>query len=260
MSLYSRGSASLSRSRAASVGAVAPVAVLNPLVGLGAVAALVIGSRWITMRGHAVLISEEGRIAGGDVPVDWQGIHIHDVSGVSHDVRELEADRDECETAPKRQTFASTEIGVSQLLEANPELENFLEVECSNDCDQFRGWIRGGRLGPKPKADPHDGRFDLVNEQFEKRKPGQKVASWLEAVYTTVPKSRRWEDFGPRLATLSEATGVSINLPPEAERIELHEEDVAECQAAADDRIDNLLTEAREGRHGQAGAVEGVPF
>lgn len=270
MSLYARGSAALARRpSSASVGA-APAAAataggaVSPLVGLGALAALVLGSRWITMRGHRVLLSREGRIEAGDVPQQWQGIHIHDVSPVAGEVRELEEAAEACEAIPEtRATFPSIEAGVAALLDANPRLAEFLEYECAGDCRRFRHWVRGGRRGPKPKAHPDEGRFDAINEQFEKRKPGQKVASWLEAVYTTVPKSRRWEDFGPRLEVLSEATGIGLSLPEEAETGAMREEEIAACQAAADERIDDLLARARRGRMGdveEPAELEEAPF
>ncbi len=264
MSFYARGSAGLTR-RSASVGA-APVAAaagagaVAPLIGLCALgAAVALRSRWVTMAHRPVLIDDEGRIEGGGVPEDWHGIHIRDVSPVAAELREIEDQADDCETpAAGRKTFPTVDAGVAALLEANPNLQEFLEVECSNDCDAFRGWVRGGRLGPKPKADPSEGRFDTINEQFEKRKPGQKVASWIEAVYVTVPKSRRWADFEGRAAVLSEATGVDLVLPAEAEAGITQYEDVAACQAAADERIDNVLQTARAGRY--SAPEEDVPF
>ncbi len=261
MSLYARGSAGLSRAPG-SVGALPAVAAVGssaaPLVGLAAIgAAVLLGSRWVTMAHRPVLIDEAGRIEAGGVPADWRGIHIQDVAPVAAELREIDQAADDCETPAGPATFRTVEIGAAALLDANPNLQEFLEVECSNDCEAFRGWVRGGRIGPKPKANPAEGRFDTINEQFEKRKAGQKVASWIEAVYVTVPKSRRWEDFEGRAAVLSEATGVDLVLPTEAEAGATAEEDVAACQAAADAKIDNVLQTARAGRYA---GEEDVPF
>ncbi len=217
----------------------------------GVAAAWALRSRWVTMANRPVLIDPEGRIEGGGVPSDWRGVHIQDVAPVARELRSLEDAADQCEQPTGRATFPSIEAGVSALLDANPDLVAFLEAECgSQECDRYRRWVAAGRRGRKPRAHPSEGRFDLLNELYDKRKPGQKVASWLEAVYVTVPKSRRWEDFEPRINVLAEATGVPVVAPEESQALEMAAGDVQACQAAAERRIDDVLQAAKEGRHG----------
>jgi hypothetical protein len=147
------------------------------------------------------------------------------------------------------------------LLEANPNLVDFLEAECSHDCDTYRAWLRGGRRGPKPKWHKGDGRFDAINERFERRSAGRKVASWIEAVYVTPPPSHEWDDFPERLEVLEEATGLRLNLPEPAESRQLADQEADQVLRAADDRIDALVDLARSSRlRGKAPTVEEAPF
>lgn len=128
-------------------------------------------------------------------------------------------------------TFRRKREAVRALLDANPELASLVESDCGGDCTAYTHWAeKRGRRGPKPRARPGDGRFDPLNERFEKRTPGRKVASWREALDVTAPTSRHWEDFAPRVPVLEEATGLRLNLPARAEAVHRARLLAAQCQ------------------------------
>jgi hypothetical protein len=146
------------------------------------------------------------------------------------------------------QTYKRKAEAVRALLDANPALAELLETDCGRrECADFTAWERRGRRGPKPRAAPGDGRFDPLNERWERRTPGRRVASWREAVTVTAPSSRRWEDFGDRVPVLEEATGFRLALPDRAEAI-------GRARAAAD-RCEELRDRPRRGRDDDA-----IPF
>lgn len=118
--------------------------------------------------------------------------------------------------------------------------------------------MRRGRRGPKPKASAHDGRFDALNERWELR-GFRRVGSWLEAIYTTVPTSKRWRDLGERLPVLGEAAGFEVHQPSEALRLDVAELDVGQCREALDRALDELFQSAASGRLGPSSHDE-VPF
>jgi hypothetical protein len=212
---------------------------------------------WITLkrrrrdgRRQRVLIDDDGRIELG-LPPELVGAHIGDLSELTGRIRAVEREgaEEEERIAPgggRAQTFRTNDAAVRALLEANPRLVDFLEEECSHDCGEFRAWLQRGRRGPKPRWRPGDGRFDAVNERLE-RHGARKVSSWLEAVYTTPPPSRRWEDFPERLAVLEEATGLRLELPSPAEDLARGGGDVAAVRHATDERIAAIVNLARTG-------------
>jgi hypothetical protein len=186
---------------------------------------------------------------------------VEDVSRLSAGVREIKREERAGERALARRrtrTFKHDQA-VRALLDANPELVDFLEAECSHDCDAYRTWVRRGRRGPKPRAHAGDGRFDAINERWD-RKRGRKVASWAEAVAATPPPSRRWVDFPDRLAVLEEATGLRLNLPDQAEVMARDSDDRAALRRAADDRIEALVDLARSSRLSSGTELGDAPF
>lgn len=219
---------------------------------------------WITLHNkRRVELADDGRVIRG-LPERFHGVHVRDLSPLSRKVRRIERqatkETKRIRSAARRRTFKPDEA-IRALLDANPALVDFLESECSHDCETYRAWVRGGRRGPKPRWRKGDGRFDAINERFERRSPGRKVASWIEAVYATPPPSHRWDDFPERLQVLEEATGLRLNLPAPAEARELAEQEIAGVQRAADDRIDALVALARSSRlSGKPPALEDAPF
>ena len=140
----------------------------------------------------------------------------------------------DCERSALREarprTFARKREAVRALLDANPELLHLVESDCGHDCTAFVAWEKRGRRGPKPRRAPGDGRFDPLNERWERRTPGREVASWREALAVTAPSSRHWEDFGDRVPVLEEATGFPVNLPDRAEAIGRARESAGRCR------------------------------
>jgi hypothetical protein len=227
----------------------------------------VAGAHWITLSNHRrVLLDEEGRILRG-LPDTYGGVHVQDVSALGHRMHETEEAEAQCETGVRRRvarTFRTVDDGVRALLEANPALFDFLEQECSHDCDRYRTWIRRGRRGPKPLPGPGDGRFDSLKVPLE-RYGKRAISSWLEAVYVAIPPSRRWEDFPERLQFLADATGLTLQVPDETQAFAVEREDVERCRTAADERIEALIALARETRlsdamEDQANDDEETPF
>jgi hypothetical protein len=222
------------------------------------------GVRWVTLSNRRrVLLDEGGRVRQG-LPGMFHGVHVQDVSALGKQVRDIEREAAECEQSVggrRAQTFRTTEQAVRSLLRANPDLVTFLEQECGRrSCDDYRTWVRRGRRGPKPRA-THDGRFDQIEVPLDLR-GSRKLSSWLEAVYVTVPPSRRWDDFPERLQLLADATGLTLQLPEEAHVLVVEHSDAERCQATADERVDALIALARQQRLPGAGAQgDGdVPF
>ena len=149
-----------------------------------------------------------------------------------------------CEKFARRearpQTFRTKRDAVRALLDANPELAELVESDCGGDCIAYGAWEARGRRGPKPRARPGDGRFDPLNERFEKRTPGRKVASWKEALAVTAPSSRRWEDFDGRVEVLEEATGFRVNAPERTEAVRRARQLGARCQDIADRPVERV--------------------
>lgn len=220
------------------------------------------GPRWVTLSNRRrVLIDEDGRILRG-LPGMFEHVHVRDLSALAKGVREAEREGAACETGQRRRrprTFRTVEDGVRALLAANPDLVAFLEFECSRPCDEFRSWVRRGRRGPKPLPTYGDGRFDALEVPLDL--DGKRaISSWLEAVYVIVPPSRRWADFPQRLQYLADATGLTLQLPEPAEQLHLDDLDVEQCKTAADERVEALITLAREARLPGAEVDDEAPF
>ena len=215
------------------------------------------GGHWVTLPSkRRVLLSPDGRIMAGKLPREWQGVHVQDLAELSRQLRDAEG---ACADTGKRlpATFPTPSHAVKALLDANPNLVDFLEHECSWDCKRWRDWNRGGRRGPKPtRLHPGDGRFDTINERLEKRGV-RAVASWIEGVYAIVPPSRRWSDFAATVPILAEATDLDLLMPEAAERIALQELSAKECEDAVDDALSRILETAKRGR---LRAGEAAPF
>jgi hypothetical protein len=222
---------------------------------------LLTDGRWITLKnGKRIKVNNEGRIVSG-MPSKYHGTHIRDLSKLSHDERELEKidcnETGHCHTCKK--TFRTKDEAYKALLEANPELDRLRQSEHGNYDLEFVRWQRGGRRGPKPRTTVTDGRLDAINEYYDLR-GASKVASFTEAIYQTIPSSKRWADLEPRLKPLEEAAGMKINPPDEAQRLTVSKLAVEDCAADVDRRLSELFEKARGGRLEKDDAGEAVPF
>lgn len=193
---------------------------------------------------------DRGRVVRG-LPDEFRGVHWRDAPRVQRAARRAERQTSQCERSARRsrrRKFRTAAEGRAELLEANPELAELLEASgTAAEEKAYRAWVRGGRRGRKPAPTPGDGRFDPLNERLERR-GARRVGSWSEAVDVTIPRSRRWADFGPRLEVLEEATGMRLRLPAPAEQLEVEADDVERCHAAGDGQVRDLLERARVGR------------
>lgn len=220
---------------------------------------------WVTLKnGKRLKLDDEGRIVLG-LPERYRGTHIGDLSKLSHEEREIEGiDCSEagghCHTCKK--TFRSKDEAAAALLAANPEFSQLRDSEFGAYDVAFLKWQRGGRRGPKPRTEITDGRLDAINEHFELR-GAARVGSFTEALYFTIPASKRWEDLDEeRLRPLSEAAGFQIQPPAETVQLDVGRLSEEECRADVDRRLAELFKSAREGRIDPAagGAGDDVPF
>lgn len=206
------------------------------------------GNPWRTLSNRRrVFIDDDGRLARG-LPEYLKGAHVHDLSELTRGVRTAEGEGEACRraTAAKgAKTFPTAGAGVRALLDANPNLAELLQRETSRADDLFAKWIKGGKRGPKPPGYPE--LLDAINEWHNLH--GKRAAqTWTEALYVITPKSRRWSDFGNRLAPLEEATGLRLVMPSQAERLHAAELDAEACASGAEAQIANLVSAARGGR------------
>ncbi len=204
---------------------------------------------WRTLKnGKRVKLDADGRITAG-LPDKYNGIHVGDFGRVAKEERELlGVDCDELAKCHKCvTTFKSKDQAMRALLRANPEFDALRTSEFGAYDLAFLKWVRGGRVGPKPRTKITDGRLDSINEYYD-LKGARRVASFTEAVWHAIPNTHRWRDLGPRLAPLEEAAGMTINLPDEALKLDASSADVEQCRAEIDARIAALYDRAREGR------------
>ncbi len=188
--------------------------VSSHLTGLAIAGAVVVAGLYLTRR------------RPGQLGMPW-------VYETPKDPRRRRCFRDAAREARPR-TFQVKREGVKHLLEANPRLRTFVESDCGHDCTAYRAWVNHGRRGPKPRARAGDGRFDALNEQFERRTPGRKVASWAEALDVTVPGTRHWEDLAERLPVLEEAVGFRLALPERSEAVLRSRQYIERCENIPD--------------------------
>jgi hypothetical protein len=216
-------------------------ALSTALASGGAACALLAGVAWwrkgATGRGVAALAAAAllgGFVIGGGATPRRNPARRRRTSPLEREIRSCRR----LAMAPVRPLrFDRKAEAVAELLDTNPELRDLVERDCGSGCRSFRDWQDGGRRGPKPRAAAGDGRFDSLNEQWERRTPGRKVASWLEALYVTAPSSRRWEDLEERLPPLEDAAGFRLALPSRAERIAVARVDAERCDEIEDPQL-----------------------
>jgi hypothetical protein len=172
--------------------------------------------QWKTLKnGKRVKLDGDGRIVAG-LPSKYHGVHVADFGRVSKEERELlEVDCEELAACHRcEKTFRNKDQAAHAVLAANPDFMELQQSEFGRNDVAFLKWRRNGRRGPKPahREKLTDGRLDAINEFYE-LKGKNRVGSITEALYHTIPSSRRWADLEPRLAQLSEARGVSHQSP-----------------------------------------------
>jgi hypothetical protein len=204
---------------------------------------------WRTLKnGKRIKIAPDGRIVAG-LPSKYHGTHIRDLSKLTHDERQLEGidckEAGHCHTCKK--TFRTKDEAYVALLKANPRLDELRQGVFGQYDLAFVKWQRNGRRGPKPRQESSDGRLDAVNEYYDLR-GAARVASFTEAIYHTIPTSKRWEDLAPRLKPLGEAAGMEINPPDELLRLETSKLTIEECHDQVDQQLAALFEKAKGGR------------
>lgn len=203
---------------------------------------------WRTLKnGKRIKLDAGGRVVAG-LPARYHGTHITNLSQLSHDERKLQGIdcddlRTHCHTCKK--TFRTKDEAFSALLHANPQLDELRTSEFGQYDLAFLKWQRNGRRGPKPRTTITDGRLDAINEHYDLR-GAARVASMTEAIYHAIPTSRRWEDLEPRLQPLAEMSGLKINLPDEALRLNAARLSVDECREQVDRRLAELFERAQQ--------------
>ena len=203
--------------------------------------------QWRTLsNGKRVKLDADGRIVAG-LPSKFHGVRVADLSRLSHAERELLAI--DCEEAGHcttcRHTFRTKDEAVAALLRANPKLSELRDSEFGAYDVAFLKWQRDARRGPKPRTTITDGRLDAINEYYDLR-GATRVGSFTEAIYQTVPSSKKWADLPKRLEPLSEAAGFQIQPPEESIMLDVGRASVEDCEADVDRRLAELFREAKE--------------
>ncbi len=232
---------------------------------LGAVdiAGMLSAGKWITLKnGKRLKLDADGRIVAG-MPAKYHGVHVADLTKLSHQERELEGIdcedlRTHCHTCKK--TFKTRDEAFLALLDANPQLDALRTSEFGQYDLAFLKWQRNGRRGAKPTTPITDGRLDAINEYYDLR-GRNRVGSMTEAIYHAIPPSHRWEDLEARLTPLEEMAGIKVNLPDEALRLSVAKKDAAQCADEVDARLTALFEAAKAGRLEEPAppAGDGVP-
>jgi len=221
---------------------------------------------WVTLRRtrQRVFIDDGGRIEKG-LPKRYRGILLRDLSKVSRQVTKTKRRqrRELAKLFPRsRGKFRNKEAAARELLAANPQLREFLDAHFGRDDERYLKWMRNGRRGPKPTGPYADGRLDGINYTWDLH--GARAANtWTEAIYATLPSSGRWEELEERLPVLEEATGLSLELPPAAARLQTSRGDRERYAAGAEDELDDVYGRAREAavmQTGGEGELEEAPF
>ncbi len=208
------------------------------------------GAKWTTLKnGKRIKLSSDGRIVQG-MPARYHGTHVRDLVKLSHEERKLQGIdcedlRSHCHTCKK--TFRSKDEAYAAILRVNPELDELRQSEFGQYDLAFLKWQRNGRRGPKPRTAITDGRLDAINEFYD-LKGAARVGSFTEAIYQTIPASRKWEDLAPRLARLEEAAGFHVNPPDELTKLEVGKLDAQACAEEVDRKLGELFAKARDGR------------
>lgn len=219
------------------------------LFGVGAwlMGELPIPNPWVTLKNkQRVELDDDGRIRHG-LPRRFRGIALRDLTRVSREVSRTKRRqrREQAKLFPRsRTTFKNKDQAVRELLAANPQLRTFRDAHFGRDDERFLKWRANGRRGPKPTTGYADGRLDGINYTWNLH--GTRAAnSWTEAIYETVPSSGRWEDFAGRLPVLEEATGLSLELPAPAARLDVAGGDRARYTEGAELELEDVYDRAR---------------
>lgn len=232
-------------------------------------------TRWVTLGNRRrVQIDQQGRLVKG-ISRDARGVHVRDLpafmgmhrelsavdcEGRSGDyqlrnqgLREILRDRQGAVISPR---YSRKDEAIEALCRDNPRLLDFIQENWGGDSQAFAHWLQGSQRGPKPQLAPGDGRFDPINERWNLR-GYRRCSSFLEALYITIPSSRRWEDITPdRLWPLEECVGFQLNPPEESMRLPVTRQAVEACHAEKDERMEDLLESAHRSRL----APKDVPF
>jgi hypothetical protein len=232
---------------------------LLEVVGLSG---LLSDGQWKTLKnGKRVKLDGDGRIVAG-LPSKYHGVHVADFGRVSKEEREiLQVDCEELASCHRcEKTFKTKDQAAHAVLAANPDFMDLQQSEFGRNDVAYLKWRRNGRRGPKPaqRAKLTDGRLDAINEFYE-LKGKNRVGSITEALYHTIPSSRRWADLEPRLDQLSELAGFPINLPEESLKLAAGAAGAEQCREEVDRRVAEIYKRARAGRVGVQEGEE-APF
>lgn len=218
---------------------------------------------WVTLRRsrQRVFIDDDGRVERG-LPRKFKGIALRDLTKVSRQVAKTKRRqrREQARLFPRsRSSFRSKDQAFRELVRANPQLRTFLDAHFGRDDERFLRWLRGGRRGPKPTGPYADGRLDGINYTWDLH-GARSANTWTEAVYATIPESRRWADFEERLPVLEEATGLALELPAPAARLQTSRAERQRFAEGAELEVDDVYGRAREAAVMQSsGGLEELP-
>jgi len=165
-------------------------------------------------------------------PPELRGMRATNIPRLAHDIvddAEVERRQQVAGGVLPGQTFMGPKQAVDGLSRANPGLFDAVGRLWGSYMDAaYQAWIKGGMKGPRPtptsvKGDtgsrPGSGlpNFDWAQpftdkERKDKRKP-RTIWSITEAIYASIPASRRWQDWMPFLQEMQR----QINAAAESE-------------------------------------------
>ncbi len=160
--------------------------------------------------GHAVV-----NIKGGVVnsPKELAGIPARSLRGLDTDLKRNRALTKECSSAEqpmRHQTFAGPKQALDALFRANPLVsEAIYRIWPSKIDDAYVEWVHRGMRGPRPTLMLVYGNANTANlpnidflSGFTDKGGKRKIYSITEALYASIPHSRKWSDWLPVLQAL----------------------------------------------------------
>lgn len=156
-------------------------------------------------------LNKRGVVKG---PHRLAGMPAGSLPAIARDIKNNVAHTKECDDAArpvKYQTFESPKAALSGLFKANPKLSDAIyRIWPSKIDDAYTEWVARGMRGPRPTIESAYGSsntqnlpvLDFLSGFIDRPGRKRKIYSITEALYATIPTSRRWDDWMPALEAL----------------------------------------------------------
>jgi hypothetical protein len=145
-----------------------------------------------------------------------KGIRGTDLPKLARELKDNRQHQKDCDTlnAPTRgQTFSGPGSALQALFKANPALPEAIRRAWGSTIDEaYREWLRRGMTGSRPTLQSVYGsaspanlpQLDFMTGFTDRLGRKRKIYSMTEALYASVPATRRWDDWMPVLRALQE--------------------------------------------------------